>query len=158
MPDILRILPTGGTYKEFKEALPSGGTVTIGAFALVRDTYAIALSAAVAAEQAAAATAMAAGIVAGTAWAGGGIVGTVITGTGTQICLVYEAEKIMLPKKQATGEAFSVGDDVWLDTVALLVSPIAVSGYLWVGTCQKAAGDNDERVLCSFEGNVTSNN
>jgi len=154
MPDILRILPTGGTYKEFKSDIPSGGAVTIGEFELVQDTYAIALSASIAAEQAAAAAAMAAGGVFG----GGGVVGAVFNVAGTPICYVYEAEKIMLPKKQATGEGFLVGDDVFLDPVVLNVSPTQTSGFLWVGTCQKEADDNDERVLCSFEGNVTSNN
>jgi len=147
MPDILRILPTGGTYKEFKSNIPSGGTRVIGNIYLVQDTYAVAFAASVAAEQAAS-----------TINVGGGIVGTSFAVAGTPIVYIYEAEKIMLPKKTATGEAFVVGDDVWLDTVNLNVTPNFVTGYLWVGTAQKAATDTATRVLCSFEGTVNGNN
>jgi hypothetical protein len=147
MPDILRMLPTGGDYYEFKSNIPSGGTRVIGNIYLVQDTYAVAFAASVAAEQAASTTNT-----------GGGIVGTSFNVAGTPIVYIYEAERIMLPKIVATGEAFVVGDDVWLNLATLTVSPNFVTGRLWVGTAQKAATDTATRVLASFEGTVNGNN
>lgn len=147
MPDIFRILPTGGDYYEFKQNIPSGATRVIGNIYLVQDTYGVAFAASVAAEQAAA-----------TINVGGGIVGTSFAVAGTPIVYIYEAEKIMLPKKTGTGESFLVGDDVFLDPINLNVSPTQVSGYLWVGTAQKAATEASTRVLASWEGTVNGNN
>lgn len=147
MPDILRLVPYGGVYYEFKSEIPSGGTRVIGNIYLVQDTYGVAFSAATAAEMAAA-----------TIGVGGGIVGTAFNVAGTPIVYIYEAEKIMLPKMVGTGEAFVVGDDVYLNLATLTVTPNFVSGRPWVGTAQKAATEAATRVLASWEGTVTGNN
>lgn len=147
MPDILRLLPTGGVYYEFKQNIPSGAIRVIGNIYLVQDTYGVAFAASVAAEMAAATIAR-----------GGGIVGTPFAMAGTPIVYIYEAEKIMLPKMVGTGEAFVVGDDVWLCPALLTVSPNFVTGRLWVGTAQKAATEAATRVLASWEGTVNGNN
>lgn len=148
MPDILRLLPIGGVYFEFKSNIPSGGTRVIGNTYLVQDTYGVAFAASVAAEQGAS-----------TINVGGGIVGTTFNVAGTPIVYIYYAERILLNKAVGTGEAFVVGNDVWLDPATLLVSPIQVTATsLWVGTAQKAATEAATRVLCSFDGAVNANN
>lgn len=147
MPDILRLVPYGGVYYEFKSNIPSGAGRRIGNIYLVQDTYGVAFAASVAAEQAAATIAV-----------GGGIVGTLFAVAGTPIVYIYEAEKIMLPKMVGTGENFVVGDDVWLDLATLTVTPNFVSGRLWVGTAQKSATEAATRVLASWEGTVNGNN
>ena len=148
MTDILRLVPYGAVYYEFKSNIPSGGTRVIGNTYLVQDTYGVAFSASVAEEQAAS-----------TQNVGGGIVGTSFNTAGTPIVYIYYAEKIMLLKEVGTGTNFVIGDDVFLDINTLLVTPNVVSGTtLWVGTCQKAATEADTRVLISFDGAVTANN
>lgn len=144
MPDILRIVPEGGDYRAFEKDLVSGNSYIIGRTYLVEDVYAVAFNSSNAEALR-------------TLGAGGSILGTVVDEVGESIVWIYHAERIMLYKKQATGEGFVPGDDVFIDPSDRLVSPTRSSGFLWVGICTLAAGDMVERVEVDFNGAVTAN-
>lgn len=139
MADTLRILPTGGDYRAFEVALASGGSVVLGNTYLVEDTWCIAYNC----SNAAALQTLA---------QGGSIYGMTVDTAGVLIVYVYHAEKIMIRKKQATGEGFVIGDNVYVDPADNLVSPNAVTGYIKIGICVEDADDDAERVMIDLKG------
>jgi len=60
--------------------------------------------------------------------------------------LVYEAEKIIVPKATGTGVSFSVGDNVYYDGNQKKVTNNS-SGTILCGKALESAGDDDEEVL-----------
>ena len=139
MPDILRILPKGGDYRTFWFTLASGESKTIGNIYRVNETYGVVLNGS------------------NTASlqdfnSSGSAIGTVLNVAGTTVVFIYHAEKIMLPKFQATGEACNPGDNLYLCLTNWLVSPTYQTGRVKIGICVKAATDQAERVMADLKG------
>lgn len=139
MPDILRILPTGGDYRAFTVDLASGDTKVIGNTYLIHDTWCIAFNC----SNAAALQGLT---------AGGSIYGASVTTAGVGVVYIYHAEKILIQKKQATGEGFNIGDNVYIDPTDSLVSPNAVSGYIKIGIAVREAAETAARVMIDLKG------
>ena len=72
--------------------------------------------------------------------------------TGENGVYFYHAEKIMIRKKVGAGEAFLVGNHVFLDPADMLVSPNCETGRLKIGICVRNAGVNDVRVMIDLKG------
>jgi len=64
----------------------------------------------------------------------------------SEFVLIYEAEKIIVPKATGTGISFSAGDNVYYDAAAKKVSS-ASSGNTLCGKALEDAGDNAAEVL-----------
>ena len=73
---------------------------------------------------------------------------------GDTAVFIYNAEKILVPKKTGTGEAFVVGDYVYLDTSATPwdVTPNFATAYICIGICVAAAAETDETVEIDLKG------
>lgn len=139
MPDILRILPSGGDYRDFQFPLASGETKIIGNIYRERETYGVIFNAS------------------NTPSlqdfnSSGSIIGTVINVAGVILVFIYHAEKIMLPKLMATGEACWPGDNLYLCLATWRVSPNYVTGRVKIGICVEAATDTAARVQADLKG------
>jgi len=67
-------------------------------------------------------------------------------GVSSDFVLVYEAEKIVVPKATGTGRTLAVGADVYYDASANKVTDVATSNTK-CGKALEAAGENDDEVL-----------
>jgi len=63
--------------------------------------------------------------------------------------LVYEAEKIVLPKSTGTGESFSAGDRVYYDASAKKITSTSTGNTL-CGRALEAAGTAETEVLADL--------
>lgn len=68
---------------------------------------------------------------------------------GDEGVLVYEAEKIVLPKAVGTGQSFSVGDAIYYDAANRNVCATS-SGNTPCGRALESAGVNDDEVLADL--------
>lgn len=68
---------------------------------------------------------------------------------GDEGVLVYEAEKIILPKAVGAGQSFSVGDVIYYDATNRKVCA-TVEGNTPCGRALESAGINDEDVLADL--------
>jgi len=64
----------------------------------------------------------------------------------SEFVLLYEAEKVIVPKATGTGINFSVGDNVYYDATAKKVTNSS-SGNTLCGKALESAGDNDAEFL-----------
>ncbi|OGP58266.1 MAG: hypothetical protein A2V67_20515 [Deltaproteobacteria bacterium RBG_13_61_14] len=67
-------------------------------------------------------------------------------GTSSDFVLVYEAEKIVVPKATGTGRNLAAGSSVYYDATAQKVTDVA-TGNAKCGKALEAAGENDDEVL-----------
>jgi len=67
-------------------------------------------------------------------------------GTSSDFVLVYEAEKIVVPKATGTGRTLAAGSNVYYDATAQKVTDVA-TGNTKCGKALEAAGENDDEVL-----------
>jgi hypothetical protein len=79
---------------------------------------------------------------------------TVQAGITEEAVYIYHAEKIMIRKMVGSGQVFAIGQRVYCDLSDpnLLVTPINVSGSLWIGICVRPAAMNDVRVMIDLKG------
>lgn len=70
---------------------------------------------------------------------------------GTTV-LVYQAEKIIVPKVTGTGKSFAIGDKVFYDDSSKKVTPTSAQGLFLVGIATEAAGINDTTVEIDLNG------
>lgn len=67
-------------------------------------------------------------------------------GENSEFVLVYEAEKVIVPKATGSGINFSVGDNVYYDPDAKKVTNSS-EGNILCGKALEPAGDNEDEVL-----------
>lgn len=71
---------------------------------------------------------------------------------GDEGVLWYEAEKVIVPKKTGSSEAFLPGDAVYYDPADGLVTPTADSSYYRIGTATEPAVAADALVEIDLDG------
>jgi predicted RecA/RadA family phage recombinase len=78
----------------------------------------------------------------------GNTIGVVVedVGTSSDFVLVYEAEKILVPKATGAGISFSAGDDVYFDSNNNNVTN-ASTGNTQCGKALESAGTSDDELL-----------
>lgn len=71
--------------------------------------------------------------------------------------LIYHAEKIQVPKRARTGDAFLPGDKVyWSGVQGAAVQPVYQSGFYEIGRCVWAAAATDTTVIIDLKGDKAS--
>lgn len=68
--------------------------------------------------------------------------------------LIYECEKVMVPKAVGAGTAFTKCQHVYYDAALQTVTPIQAPGLWRIGTCTEDAADDDTDVEIDLEGIV----
>jgi predicted RecA/RadA family phage recombinase len=74
--------------------------------------------------------------------------------SGTAVSLIYACNAAEVPKATGAGTAFVVGDNLYLNTSTLVVSPTKATNDLWVGVCVSAAATTATHVLADWDGRV----
>lgn len=73
---------------------------------------------------------------------------------GDEGVLIYQAEKIIVPKKTGSGEVFLPGDRVYWDAGGdAFVTPRYNAGYWWIGIATEPASASDTIVEIDLCGN-----
>ena len=72
-----------------------------------------------------------------------------------EAALIYECEKIIVPKTAATGITFAAGDKVYYDSAAGAVTNVS-SGNTLCGRALEIAGATDAEALIDLKGNLVA--
>lgn len=74
---------------------------------------------------------------------------------GAEAVLIYECEKIVVPKNAASSVAFSIGDKVYFDESAGAVTATSTGNTL-CGRATEAAITTDDEVEIDLKGNIVA--
>lgn len=80
-----------------------------------------------------------------------GVILDTVAAAGSAV-LIYEAEKILVPKVTGTGKSFAVGDKVFFNASTLNVTPTTGGGLYLIGIATAAAGASATEVEIDLKG------